>query len=432
MEMAQVLAGWARSVLACIVARPYSLLGLVFLLGLAIPSFLRSPQDWESVYVPAAVRLQQGEDIFQNHFVYPPINAWLPIPFVGLPRVPSRALWYAINMTALTVLILGAWKLSGGNSLEGTPPRPCREHAIFWLGLGCGISSCLDTITNQQTDLIVAALVVVGCIALVQGRDLRAALWFGAAAAIKCTPLLWAPYLAWRRRWAAALLVVAVAVGVNMAPDLAYPPETGMTRLEEWTRRHLLPMAEANHDLGTWSCGVGGNQSIAGIWQRWLVYDTKYFGVLWLPHPRDARNAQSRLVGQHVVAPGRGPGMLLANDWEPKRQRGTGAAIRHGADPDGALVAAFEQAALLHAALAGVLRGSRGDELAEPPFDGGARRGGGVGARFESGFSRRMALQLDQVARVSGVVRGAFVWGVVPDFVAGRAGAASGNHNADL
>ncbi len=298
--MAQVLAGWRSSIFGGIAARPYSLLGLVFLFALAFPVFLRSPQDWDSVYVPAAARLQRGEDVFQNHFVYPPINAWVPIPFVGLPRVPSRALWYVINMTALTVLLLGAWKLSGGGRLEGPPGRPWREHAIFWLGLGCGISSCLDTITNQQTDLIVAALVVVGCGTLTKGRDLRAALWFGAAAALKCTPLLWAGYLAWRRRWAGALLVVLVAVGVNMLPDLTHPPETGTTRFEDWTRRFLFPMAERNHDFGTWACGIGGNQSVAGLWQRWLVYDTVWDGNDLRGVPSDTRVA---------------PGMLKAVSW---------------------------------------------------------------------------------------------------------------------
>lgn len=292
--MAQVIAG-APSVLGRILSRPYSLLGLVLLIVLAVPSFLRPAQDWDGVYVPAAERLVRGEDIFTQEFVYPPINALLPIPFVGLAHVSSRALWYAINMTALAVLLLGAWKLSGGGRLEGTPGLPWREHAIFWLGLGCGIASCCDVIGNQQTDLIVAALVIVGCGALVQGRDLRAALWFGVAAAIKCTPLLWAGYLAWRRRWLAALLVAVVAVAVNLLPDLTHPTATGNTRFGAWTRRYLAPMAERKHDFGTWNCGIGGNQSIAGLWHRWLLYDTAWQGSNLLGVPGEARAAPETL-----------------------------------------------------------------------------------------------------------------------------------------
>ncbi len=172
----------------------------------------------------------------------------------------------------------GRWKLTGGARLEGEPRVPWREHVIFWLGLGCGISSCLDAVTNQQTDLIVAALVILGCLALVQERDLRAGLWFGVAAAIKCTPLIWAGYLAWRKRWGAALLVVAVAVAVNLLPDLTHPPADSTTRLGEWTRRFLFPMAERKHEFGSWACGIGGNQSVPGLAQRWLDYDAVWHG----------------------------------------------------------------------------------------------------------------------------------------------------------
>jgi hypothetical protein len=324
--MAQVLAGGAPSVLARILSRPYSLLGLVLLIVLAFPSFLRPEQDWDGVYIPAAARLLRGEDIYQQDFVYPPINAWLPIPFVGLPHVPSRALWYAINMAALGVLLLGAWKLSGGGRLEGMPGLPWREHAIFWLGLGCGIASCADVIGNQQTDLIVAALVVVGCTALVQGRDLRAALWFGAAAAIKCTPLLWAGYLAWRRRWLAALLVVVVAGAVNLLPDVTHPTGTSTMRFGDWTRRFLMPMAERKHDFGAWNCGIGGNQSVAGLWHRWLLYDTAWQGSNLLGVPGQTRVASETLKavtwGSMLLLLGAG----LACSWRAGRSRSAGEA----------------------------------------------------------------------------------------------------------
>jgi hypothetical protein len=270
--MAQVLADSGPPASRRFYLQPYFLTAVIFLIVLAFPSFLRKAQDWESVYVPAAERLAVGDDIFQQDFVYPPINAWLPLPFVGLPRLAVRLLWYAINMTAVLVLILGAWRLSGGGRLDGLPKVPGREHAIFWLGLACGISGCLDAITNQQTDIIVAALVIMGCLALVQQRDFRAALWFGLAAAIKCTPLLWAGYLAWRKKWVASAVVVVAAVGINFIPELTHPSETSATRLEDWGKRFLMPMADRKHDFGQWHCGMGGNQSAAGLCQRWLAY----------------------------------------------------------------------------------------------------------------------------------------------------------------
>jgi hypothetical protein len=277
-QMSQVLDVPRPSLLARFFSRPYTLLGVVVLLILAVPVFKRQAQDWESVYVPAAERLIQGEDIYQEFFVYPPINAWMALPFVGLSHVPTRALWYVVNMIALSVLLVGAWKLSGGGRLQGSPSVPWREHAIFWLGVVCAISSCLDALTNQQTDLFVGALVILGCVALANGRDLRAAVWFGIAAGIKCTPLLWAPYLAWKKRWVAAMLVGVVAVGVNLLPELTHPSKLASTHASDWVARYLMPMADRDHEFGAWHCGIGGNQSVAGLWHRWLVYNPEWEG----------------------------------------------------------------------------------------------------------------------------------------------------------
>lgn len=293
--MAEDVNAGHATVLSRATSRPYTLLGTAFLIVVAFPVFLRQPQDWESVYVPAAARLLEGVDIYQGDFVYPPINAWLALPFVGLPHLPTRAAWYVINLYALAVLLVGAWRLSGGGRLEGLPSVPWYEHAIFWVGVTCGISSCLDAITNQQTDLIVAALVILGCNALLQARNLRAAIWFGVAAGIKCTPLLWAGYLAWRKQWTAAVLVAVIAVGVNLIPDLTHPSKRSATHLGEWTARFLMPMADRDHDFGTWNCGIGGNQSVAGLWHRWLVYDATWQGTDLVGLRSEARVAPATL-----------------------------------------------------------------------------------------------------------------------------------------
>src|ERR1041385_3198402 len=165
-----------------VLSRPYTILGIILCAVLLVP-LLRRQQDWQTVFLPAAERLSSGEDIFQAGFVYPPINAWMALPFLALPYWAERLLWYTINMVAMMILIIGAWKLSGGRSLEAGKSVPKREHAIFWLGLGCGISSCTAVITNEQTDLIVAALLILGCLALTRRQDVVCGVWFGIAAA---------------------------------------------------------------------------------------------------------------------------------------------------------------------------------------------------------------------------------------------------------
>src|SRR5207237_4538765 len=103
------------------------------------------------------------------------------------------------NGLAWLVLFAGAWRLSGGRGLPaaGSPGRA--DCVAFWLAAAlCGF--VFDVITNQQTDLYVAALVVGGCGLLTRGRAVVAGGLFGLAAALKCTPLLFAPYLVWKRQ----------------------------------------------------------------------------------------------------------------------------------------------------------------------------------------------------------------------------------------
>jgi hypothetical protein len=259
--------------------RPYTVLLAVVLTALAVPFCLRSASDWDGVYVAAARRLTAGESIFQAGYLYPPVSAWLAVPFSKLPHVPGRLAWYAVNVVALLVVLAGSWRLTGGGRLQGDPSVPGREHVILGLGLLTSIYYVLDALSNQQTDLVLAGLLVAGCLLLVRGRTLLAAVSFGFAAGIKCTPLLWSPYLAWRGRWAAAGTVVAVAVGINLLPDITHPPAEGAGRLQQWVAQHLRPLAASDHDPGVWGSAININHSVAGVCNRWLIAERIWGGA---------------------------------------------------------------------------------------------------------------------------------------------------------
>ena len=95
-------------------------------------------------------------------------------------------------------------------------------------------------------------LLIGGCFCLHRARSLAAATCFGLAAAMKCTALLWAPYLVWRGRPRAAAWLACVALGVNLLPDLVSRPASGRLWLAEYGQRYLRPLTEPGHYLGTW------------------------------------------------------------------------------------------------------------------------------------------------------------------------------------
>jgi hypothetical protein len=138
-------------------------------------------------------------------------------------------------------------------------------------GGSCGIFFIHNCLAHQQTDIFIAALLIAGCLALSKGRSILAATGFGLAAAMKCTPLLWAPYLVWRGRPVAAAWLVAVALGANLLPDVVSRSPSDGIWLKRFATLYLVPLTDRNHVPGSWGSEIAYNQSISGAAQRWLL-----------------------------------------------------------------------------------------------------------------------------------------------------------------
>jgi hypothetical protein len=252
---------------------PYTAAGVLVLAALSVPFLTRDDSEWEYVYVRAAHELRAGHDIYQADIgnSYPPFATLAALPFNALPPRAERCLWLAVNFGCLVFMLRGAWRLAGGGPLQGGARAPRRAHLAAVLGALCGAVYLQNSLAHQQTDVVLGAALIAGCLALRGERSLVAATCFGLAAAVKCTPLLWAPYLVWRRRPLAAAWLVAVALGVNLLPDLVQAPESGRLWLAEYYHRYLRPLGAADHYVGTWHSDLVYNQSLAGAAQRWLT-----------------------------------------------------------------------------------------------------------------------------------------------------------------
>jgi hypothetical protein len=285
---------WMAPIGRWLATHPYTAVGLIVLAIVAVPFLKRDDSEWEKVYVQAARELLAGNDIYYQADIansYPPFATLMAVPFTVLPSEVQRGLWLIINLSCLVFMLRGAWRLAGGGPLEGSERAPLREHVAAIVGGLCGAFYLQNALAHQQTDIVLGTLLIGGCLALGRDRSFTAATCFGLAAAVKCTPLFWAPYLVWRRRPGAAVWLAAVMVGVNLLPDLIQRPASGNLWLTEYVSRYLLPMGHADQYVGTWYSALVYNQSLSGAGQRWLGTDW-----IWTPDDCVVFNRPNRLA----------------------------------------------------------------------------------------------------------------------------------------
>ncbi|MET8976442.1 glycosyltransferase 87 family protein [Streptomyces sp. NPDC004539] len=149
-------------------------------------------------------------------FTYPPFAAvaMLPMALTGLHTAIALAL--LLNLAALALVL----RLLAG--------REWRRHGWYGVGLTLCVLALFeplrDTISFGQVNILLLALVLVDAHLLATGRDRWAGVGIGLAAAVKLTPALFIGLLLVTRRWRAAGIATAVAVGATglaalIAPD---------------------------------------------------------------------------------------------------------------------------------------------------------------------------------------------------------------------
>ncbi len=274
---AQGLVGWVQT-------NPFTVVAVLFILAQAIP-FYRKPPDiseWETVYLAGAHRLVGGGNLYNQSegYLYPPFPAFCAVPFAYLNPAVGRCVWYAVNVLALWLLVVCAWKIAGGGDLQGPLARRTDQLA-WWLGLACGFRYVLDGLAHQQIDVVLGALLMSGCWFITRSRPIAAATLLGLAAGMKCTPLLFCGYFLWRGYWRAALWLVGVAVGVNLLPNLVSTPAGGGLWLGEWLTSYLLPTQASQYYVGIWGSDPVYNQSLSGACYRFFVTDYSWTATGW-------------------------------------------------------------------------------------------------------------------------------------------------------
>ena len=375
-----------KTTLAFVRQRPLAVATTAVLTGLFIQAVTKRSGDWIPVYVEAARRLLAGEDIYQGiGYAYPPFMAMIVTPFVFLPPLAIRVTFFAMCALCAVMMVRAAWRIAAGPPIDDPQPWRRQEWAIFLFGLLCGGPYILNTFNVQQSDLLIGALLIGGCHQLLQGQQVSGGALVGLAAACKLTPLLFCPYLFFRRQWMAGTVVGAVALAVNLLPNLVSTPPQGGLWLTHWISGSVVQGSDQTLGAVSGRMGVLTNLSLSGTTHRVINTDLAFRGgrldmverpTVSLRHgrgdiPGAGGGARRGFVRRAVDRLARGHAARIA--------AADGGGIRDCHVPDVAVVADVELGAFQYPGVARLLPGANSARHARPHAVGcGRARGSAV------------------------------------------------------
>jgi hypothetical protein len=187
------------------------------------PRFVKIPAGME-MYPQAAACMLRGEMLQSCDigFSYPPIFALLMLPLEPMPLWLRNLAWYLITIGAT----IGLFKLSEmiARRAIAIPLTAIELGWLRFLVLLLTLKLVLAVFENQAYDALVLVVLFCGLAAIVTGREAWGGAGLAFAAALKATPLIFLPYLLWKRHFVAAAAFVVVFIGASFLPDLFFTP----------------------------------------------------------------------------------------------------------------------------------------------------------------------------------------------------------------
>lgn len=185
---------------------------------------------------------------------WPPFTTLLVAPFAGLARLSpalAKGLWTA----------LGVWCVAAAVDVAG---RRWGWRPAF-LALAATAWPVWDNFQHGNIEAYLLLAIVLGAAALAGGRDRRAGVWLGIAAAVKAFPALLLVYLAVRGRWRAAAWGLGAAVAGTALALLRYGPAGAVDAGRHWVTLAETAQSQAGlavsafhmQKLGRWLYALG-------------------------------------------------------------------------------------------------------------------------------------------------------------------------------
>jgi hypothetical protein len=230
------------------------------------PRFIKLPAGVET-YPQAAACLWNGQMLqaCDPGFTYPPFFAFVMLPFAPMPLWLRDLVWYVVTFAAT----LGALRLSE-SIVRKAVAVPLDSAELCWLRFFTLLLSAkliLAVFENQAYDTLVLVAVLAGLAALTSGRGVAAGTGLALAAALKATPLIFLPYLLWKRYFAAAAAFVLVYAIASLLPDILFAPADAHSYFSTWLQEVAGPslgLNPADAPLAFWDGPNILNHSLRG------------------------------------------------------------------------------------------------------------------------------------------------------------------------
>ena len=184
-------------------------------------------------YIHAGYAVLLKRDIYTSQLpgnnTWPPFFSVLCVPLALLDTVTpylARGVWVAMTWVAILFALHLVAKLVYGKTLSF---RTLPPESSLWVGspqlmipLFLTLYYFMDNFAHHQIDVLLFTVTLGGLYLQSTGRGRLGGVMLGAAAATKVMPIVFLPYLLYRRRWRAAAWGSATAAILSLSPALIF------------------------------------------------------------------------------------------------------------------------------------------------------------------------------------------------------------------
>ena len=251
--------------------RLFVLLALTLLAGVVYTVRIRHEMADFVVWRRAAVRSIHAEPLYRledghYQFKYFPASALMMAPFGVLDRETGKALWFAISVGLLALLL--RW------SIAALPERRLSQGILLGFAIVLMAKFYAHELVLGQVNLLLGALLLMSLLSIQIGQPLIAGGLVGVAVFIKPYALILVPWLLVTQGWPAAVMAAGIVALGLLLPAVMYGWSGNLDLLRGWL--HTVTDSTLPNLLGN------DNVSIAAMWAKWLGPGSVASTLAWL------------------------------------------------------------------------------------------------------------------------------------------------------